>query len=57
MPKNIPIFMPLFVLAIMPAIFKSQLSEDEFRRNSDFVIDNGESVDSTLKQIRDYLEG
>ena len=23
-PKNIPIFMPLFVLAIMPAIFKSQ---------------------------------
>ena len=39
------------------AIFKSQLSEDEFRRNSDFVIDNGESVDSTLKQIRDYLEG
>ena len=41
----------------MTAIFKSQLSEDEFRRNSDFVIDNGESVDSTLKQIRDYLEG
>ncbi len=39
------------------SIFKSQLSEDEFRRNSDFVIDNGESVDSTLKQIRDYLEG
>ena len=23
-PKNIPIFMPLFVLAVMPAIFKSQ---------------------------------
>lgn len=26
-PKNIPIFMPLFVLAIIPAIFKSQYME------------------------------
>lgn len=33
------------------SILKSQLSEDEYKRNSDFVIDNSESISGTMVQV------
>ena len=32
-------------------IFKSQLSEKEFRDNCDVVIDNGQNLDDTLHEL------
>lgn len=37
-------------------IMERQLSEENFRRNSDFVIDNSGSFEDTCKQIRKKLE-
>lgn len=34
------------------SILKSQLSDDDFRRNSDFVIDNSGNSEDSIKQIR-----
>lgn len=36
-------------------IFKSQLSESEFRENADFVIDNSGSVDDSFQMIRERM--
>lgn len=36
-------------------IFKSQLSETEFRKNADFVIDNSGSVDDSFQMIRERM--
>ena len=37
-------------------IMSSQLSEEEFRKNCDFVIDNSESLENSYRQIRQKLE-
>lgn len=37
------------------AIFRSQLKEEEFRRNCDFVIDNSESLERACRQIDERL--
>lgn len=37
-------------------IFASQLSEEEFRKNSDFVIDNSDSLETSYQQIDRKLE-
>lgn len=36
-------------------IFNSQLSESEFRKNADFVIDNSGSVDDSFQMIRERM--
>ena len=38
-------------------IMSSQLSDEEFRSNSDFVIDNSGELEDTYRQIRDKLLG
>lgn len=38
-------------------IMENQLTEDEFRRGSDFVIDNSEAPEESYRQIRRRLEG
>lgn len=38
-------------------IMGSQLGEEEFRKNCDFVIDNSDGLESTYRQIRERLEG
>ena len=37
-------------------IITSQLSEEEFRKHSDFVIDNSDSLEASYRQIRQKLE-
>ena len=37
-------------------IMSSQLSEEEFRKNCDFVIDNSDSLEDSYRQIRQKLE-
>lgn len=37
-------------------ILSSQLSEEEFRKNCDFVIDNSDSLEDSYRQIRQKLE-
>lgn len=37
-------------------IMRSQLSEEKFRNNSDFVIDNSDSIEQAYEQIRNKLE-
>lgn len=37
-------------------IMASQLSEDEFKKNSDFVIDNSGSLEQSINQIRQRIE-
>ena len=37
-------------------ILSSQLSEEEFRRHCDFVIDNSDSLEESYRQIRQKLE-
>ena len=34
---------------------RAQLSEEEFRKGSDFVIDNGGTTEETKKQIREHI--
>ncbi len=36
-------------------IMASQLTEEEFRKGSDVVIDNSDELDNTLRQIREHL--
>ncbi|MCR5771220.1 MAG: dephospho-CoA kinase [Butyrivibrio sp.] len=36
-------------------ILEAQLSEEEFRRNCDFVVDNSSSIEAALKQIDEHL--
>ena len=38
-------------------IMGSQLDEEEFRKNCDFVIDNSDGLEKTYRQIREKLEG
>lgn len=38
-------------------IMENQLTEDEFRRGSDFVIDNSKAPEESYRQIRRRLEG
>ena len=38
-------------------IMENQLKEDEFRRGSDFVIDNSKAPEESYRQIRRRLEG
>lgn len=38
-------------------IMENQLTEDEFRRGSDFVIDNSKAPEESYRQIRGRLEG
>ena len=37
-------------------IMSSQLSENEFRKHCDFVIDNSDSLENSYRQIRQKLE-
>ena len=37
------------------SIMRAQLSEEEFRKGSDFVIDNGGTPEETKKQIREHI--
>ena len=38
------------------SILEAQLSEDEFRKNCDFVVDNSASLEDALKQIDEHLD-
>lgn len=42
-------------LSILPDIFKSQLSDAEFRKHVDKVIDNGADIEKTRAQLEIML--